>query len=221
MQPEIPHLIYLFRFDGARENDEFSNLMRGDIPTQYAGIEMKVGPGWVPDFLMIQCNKQYNRCQFTLIELEATETQARISARKYLPESSANIVDAFHGYLKKVLSQCRTTADARRQDFDRLRDFLLKEPQVEVRTAGSLRNSTDFVESLPLIDSSGESVRARERSTSADAIVRFAGELRLTPHQHKMLSRTLRILDAAVRGVDHSGATLKSWLISRTQPLRQ
>ena len=86
---------YLLRFDGAKENDEFFDTarQRPDV-VYYAGSEMRVGT-WIPDGIRVRLSEpsgELATIDIVLIELEPTDVQARISARKYLPESSNVIV---------------------------------------------------------------------------------------------------------------------------------
>ena len=108
----------LFRIDGAKENDAFFAAMRSSASLVYAGLDFRVGSaGWVPDLVMVSVAEPPRRCSLTLIELEATESVALISSRRYLPENSAEILAAFMAYLGRVIRQCRSTADARGSEF--------------------------------------------------------------------------------------------------------
>jgi hypothetical protein len=143
----------LFRLDMAKDNDEFLALRRTrHVDHVYSGTPMKVGPGWIPDFLEPLIDHDSDTCRLTLIELEATEIAARASWRKYLPEPSSEIMRAFLGYLDTVISQCRSTADPRLDAFDGLKEIVVSTSTVVVHTAGALRTSPDLLEDLPLID---------------------------------------------------------------------
>src|SRR5438552_1857138 len=145
--------IYLFRVDGAKDNDAFFASMRSSVSHAYAGVDFRVGgAGWVPDLVRVIVDDPPDRCSLTLIELEATESVALMSCRKYLPENSADILKAFNDYLDRVIRQCRSSADTREADFAGLKAVLSEISQVTVTTAGALRSSTSFVEELALID---------------------------------------------------------------------
>jgi len=145
--------VYLFRIDGAKDNDDFFAAMRPLVAQVYAGIEFRVGAaGWIPDLVRVIVEEPPDQCSLTLIELEAIDYVAWVSCRKYLPESSAYILSAFSDYLERVIRQCRSTADPRESEFANLKSVLSQASQVTVTTAGALRAGTGFVEELPLID---------------------------------------------------------------------
>src|SRR5262245_39404254 len=107
-------IAYLFRIDGAKDNDAFFSALRPEMAHVFAGVEFRVGAGgWIPDLVRIIAEETSDRYSLTLIELEATESVALISCRKYLPEKSVDILAAFDDYLSRVIRQCRSTADAR------------------------------------------------------------------------------------------------------------
>lgn len=213
---------YLLRFDGARDNDEFFEAARRESEVvYYAGIEMRVGP-WIPDAIRVCLSDvpgQPASIQIVLIELEPTDVQARISARKYLPEASSAVIQSLVEYLERVETQCRGTGDQRLPQFQRLAAALRSVGGIQVSSAGHCRDCRKPVETVALIDS-GCASAVQPRPAPAPAEFVFGGDLVLTPAQHKILARTIRVLDATVRGHDHSAATLKNWLAHRTQPLR-
>ncbi len=214
---------FLFRLDGAKDNDEWFDAARKDPDVAYyAGLEMKVGPGWVPDGVHVHCNEREGHiaCEITLVELEPTDSQARVSARKYLPEPSSEIVQTLLQYLVRIESQCRASGDPRLQQIQRLGAALRSADQIRVKTSAFLRDSIKSLETFPLIDSGRAYSIVVAPDPPPTGAFDFRGDLVLTATQHKILARAIRILDATVRGQDHSGATLKNWLISRTQPLR-
>lgn len=212
---------YLFRLDGAKDNDEFMQLSLSEgVEQVYSGVEMKVGPGWIPDFIEAVCNSTESACVVTLIELEATEAAALISARKYLPENSSDILRRLDLYIGRVVEQCQTTADPRRAAFADLKEFLSQARAITVYTAGALRTSRSFVENLPLIDQPQSGQVVRPVRGTMDHSIDFQGERSLVPHDRKTLFRALLVLDGVVRERDHSGAALKNWLTHRTQPLK-
>lgn len=211
---------YLFRLDMAKDNDKFLVLRRvRQIDHVYSGTPIKVGPGWIPDFIEVVVDADSSSCRLTLIELEATEIPARASCRKYLPEPSSEVLRAFGDYLDTVISQCRSTADPRIDAFDKLHVLFANSSTIAVHTAGGLRTSADFVEDLPLIDQSERltvSVTAPAQSPSSFL---FQGERRLTRAESNGVRRAIRLLHAVVIGRDHSGGTMKSWRNLRHKPL--
>lgn len=214
-------LTYLFRLDGARDNDEFLQLsLSQGINLVYAGVEMKIGRGWVPDFLEVSGDFENRTCVVRLIELEATEISALVSTRKYLPEDSSRILKAFDLYLDRVVDRCRTTSDPRRDDFVRLKNLLLEAKSISVRTAGALRTSRQFIEDLLLMDQPQSEQITRIQKHSTPQSFTFFGERSLSPRDRKSLFRTLLILDGVIRERDHSAARVGGWLAHRTQPLK-
>lgn len=214
-------LTYLFRLDGAKDNDGFLQLsLSQGIDRAYAGVEMKIGMGWVPDFVEVSSDFENKVCVVKLIELEATEVSAFVSARKYLPEDSSRILMAFDSYLDRVVDQCRITSDPRRDDFIRLKNLLLEAKSISVRTAGALRTSRQFIEDRPLIDQPQPEQIIRTQKHSTPQSFTFNREGSLSPRDRKNLFRTLLILDGVIRDRDHSAARVKSWLGLRTQPLK-
>jgi len=220
---------FLFRFDGAKENDGFlkSTLDRG-IKNVYAGVAMEVGPGWVPDFLMVSCDWVKGHCTLTLIELESRRAEALASSRKYLPEDSTEILSAFHNYLNRVLTQCRSTADPRISVIEDLRESLKKAQKIIIETACALRSDPTYLERLPLTDQPQTSalryshLSPRETLTTSSASpLTFEGRLILTRDQTVGLNRAIVILDAVVRQHEHSAARLKAWLDPKRNPLRK
>jgi hypothetical protein len=74
--------VYLFRIDGAKDNDEYFANMRSSVAHAYAGVEFRVGKvGWIPDLVRVVIEASPDRCTLTLIELEQTESVALISCR--------------------------------------------------------------------------------------------------------------------------------------------
>jgi hypothetical protein len=63
---------FLFRIDGAKDNDAFFNALRPSMSFVYAGVDIQVGSsGWSPD--LIKCSLgETNQFKLTLIELDAT-----------------------------------------------------------------------------------------------------------------------------------------------------
>ncbi len=203
---------YLFRLDMAKDNDEFLALRRGhQVEHVYSGTPMKVGPGWIPDFVEVAVDADADTCRLTLIELEATEIPARAACRKYLPEGSSDVVRVFLEYLNTVISQCRSTADPRLEALDELKGILASRSAISVHTAGGLRTSADFVEDLPLIDQPEPLTVPVTAPVGPSSSFSFHGELRLTRAESDGVRRALRILHAVVVGRDHSGGTMKSW----------
>lgn len=214
---------YLFRFDGSRENDRFMELGREGTDLVFAGKELRLGPspGWIPDYLRVTVEDEGERCRIAIIELEADAGAARIAARKYLPEPSQAILDTFLRYLERASNHCRSTADPRLALLERLQRTLVTSPLVRVVTVGCQRHSVQPVEELPLIDQ-GLSLPEKRRRPETDSTPArpLSGQATLSPIEHKHLFRTILVLDAVVRGWDKSGASLRAWRNSRTQPLR-
>ncbi len=220
---------YLFRFDGAKDNDGFfkSTRERG-TDHAYAGLTMEVGPGWIPDFLTVSLDEEKEQCTLVLIELEAKRADALVSSRKYLPESSGNILNAFRSYLDRVIAQCSSTADSRGLAIESLRAFLQKAQRVRVETACALRSDPTYLERLPLLDQPqtgaliyGHSFKRELSGTSRTPEMVFEGHLTLSRNETIGLNRAVLILDAIVRQQDHSDADLKAWISPKRNPLRK
>jgi len=215
---------YLFRIDGAKDNDVFFNALRPSVSNIYAGLDLQLGSkGWVPDFVKIIVGDSWRHFSLTIIELEATDSVALISCRKYLPEQPTAIIQSFCEYLSRVIRQCRSTADSRKEEFERLKASLLAAKQVTITTAGALRSSIDFVEELALINQlQPEVVPFPSTRTNPDVKNRtFRGIVLLSADEAKALGRTILVLDAVVRKCDHSAATFKTWRAQhRSQPLK-
>ena len=215
---------FLFRFDGARENDEFLEHARSQGHLVYEGLAMQLQHGWIPDFVEVPLHGETEdgpACAVTIVELEGTAGVALVSARKYLPESSQDILSTFRQYLQRVLQRCRSTADLRVEDIQRVHDVLARSTEISIWSAGALRQPPQVVERLPLTDqgrgSAGTSI-APEGKRMPDPL---AGEMSLSPRHHKNLSRSILILDAVARGWDKSDASLRAWRNLRSQPLRR
>ena len=220
---------YLFRFDGAKDNDEFFNSARGrGISNVYAGFEMEIGPGWIPDFLLVSRDDAKGHCTLTLIELESRRMDALVSSRKYLPESSTEIFKTFHNYLGRVLAQCRSTADPRISVVEDLQGFLGRAEKIVIETACALRSDPAYLECLPLADQPQVSAVRYSHSSGKESFaslsvspLAFEGHLILTRDQTVGLNRAIVILDAVVRQHEHSAARLKAWLAPNRNPLRK
>lgn len=216
------HRAFLFRFDGARENDEFLEHARSQGHLVYSGIEMKLTRGWIPDFIEVLLDDNAVECSLSIYELESTETVALVSARKYLPESSQDILESFRQYLDRVLRRCRSTADPRTGEIQQLLDALGRAAQTRIWTAAALRRPPRTVEKLPLIDQDllfgrRDSAIGPQAHNEANSL---RGELSLSSREHKTISRSVLILDAVTRGWDKSDASLRAWRNLRSQPLR-
>ncbi|GEM_PF-1213446 len=211
---------FLFRFDGAQENDAFLEQARSNGHLVYAGLAMQLHRGWIPDFIEVSLDDESHAYSVTIIELESTASAALISARKYLPESSQEVLSTFREYLRRALQRCRSTADPRIEDIKEIDDALTGRSPITIWTAGALREPPHLVEKLPLIDHGGGL-----HSSVVDAQIEprtgtLEGQLSLSPRDHKTFSRSILILDAVVRGWDKSDASLRVWRNLRTQPLR-
>ncbi|HSY52952.1 MAG TPA: hypothetical protein VK785_00815 [Opitutaceae bacterium] len=216
--------VYLFRIDGSKDNDAFFDALSPSAAHVYAGIDFRVGTvEWIPDFVKVDVDDSGSRCSLTLIELEATESEALRSCRKFLPENSTAIVGALVNYLGRVIRQCQQTADRRANDFRRLRALLSEMKHVKVSTAGALRSSTQFVEDMLLIDqpkfdATPRPIQNEDRGSDAR---KFLGKMRLGAGDAKAVARCVMILDAIVRGRDHSVAIFRTWRAqNRSQPLK-
>ncbi len=186
---------YLFRIDGAKDNDAFFDGARLAACNVYAGVDFRAGAcGWIPDFVRVIVGDPPDIRRLTLIELEATESAAIISCRKYLPEKSDSIVQAFHEYLDRVIRLCRSWADSRESEFANLKGILQQIGPITVTTAGAMRSSTHFVEELPLIDQPNFTMRQPHVQLDQDIKERvFHGVLRLSQKEAKGLVRCVKI----------------------------
>ena len=217
-------MTYLFRIDMNRDNDAFFNTRKSSASHVYSGIGVSVGSSsdWIPDLIEIIAAESGD---FTLrlIELEAKESEARISSRKYLPEIPEKIISSFLEYIEKVIRDCRSRADSRENEFLKLKVMLSKAEKIFVTSAGALRSSTVFVEELSLI---GQPTGIVQNQTNekilCDEVQNFKGTLRLSGDKAAFLGRAILILDAVIRQCDHSDATFKGWRqTDRTQPLKK
>jgi len=209
---------FLFAFDGATDNHRYRDFARERGFEVFAGRELRLGPspGWKPDCMRVVAEDR--RYTLAIVELEADANAARISARKYLPESSRSVLAAFQSYLDGVCKDCRRRADPRLAQIVTLMERLRDCDRLVVMTAGCQRDSFEPIEELPLIDQERE-----PRAMQPDAVKKtrlLTGEVTLSPVEHKDLFRTVLILDAVVRGWDKSGASLRAWRNLRKQPLK-
>lgn len=212
---------FLFRFDGSPENDAFLEEARSQGHLVYAGISMQLEHGWILDFLEAVLSRNETSCALAIVELEAKPSTARVSARKYLPESSSELVANFCRYLVRVIDRCRASADPRAENIQALYDVLVRPSAVvSVWTVGALRQAPYFVERLPLIDQ-GALPESSDWRPQQGLQRSLGGKVTLSPRNHKTLSRSILILDAIVREWDKSDATLRAWVNLRSQPLRQ
>jgi hypothetical protein len=212
---------FLFRIDNARDNDEFMNLRRerhGD--RLFSGTAIKIGPGWIPDYIELSVDEGKNEIRLTLIELEANEGTARASCRKYIPEPSAAIVEAFHAYLDTVLAQCRLTADPRLDGFRQLKETLVRSTKVIVQTAGAIRNSPDFIELYPLLDQPIQNPIGGAHATADEqSQIQLEGQRSLSRLEIDGVRRAVRLLYAVAAGKDDNGGLWKSHKNLRRKPL--
>jgi hypothetical protein len=211
---------FLFRLDGSKDNDTFFELRRNQgVDDVYSGTPLKIGPGWIPDLVEVKADTGARLVTITLIELEASETVAKESSRKYLPEASTQIIESLVGYLNGVIAQCRQTADPRAEKFQNLLQFISDGPSFAVRTAAALRNAPSFVEDFPLIDqpSSTGSLASHQRMTTN--LFLFEGSKLLSRTESNGAIRAIRMFDDVIHARDLSGGTFRSWLKSRVQLL--
>jgi hypothetical protein len=208
----------------SKDNDAFFNARRVSASHVYSGISFSVGSSsdWIPDLIEIVVAESGD-LTLRLIELEAKESEALISSRKYLPENPEKITSAFQEYIGKAIRDCRSRADSREDEFVRLETILSKAEKIFVTSAGALRSLSDFVEELPLIDQPNGLTRTQSAEKILHEEVRnFSGTLPLSGDQAANLGRAILILDAVIRQCDHSDATFKAWRQSdRTQPLKK
>ena len=178
---------------------------------------MKIGFSWVPDYVEVTHDPEETSVSIVIIELEATEGQARISSRKYLPESCINIATTFMAYLDRVLQICQSTADSRIEPIQRLRDALDSSHSVAISTAAALRSAGDFVEHLPLIDCPLQTMRPVLRLAAAPVVAQrdwLGGELVVSRADRENLVRAILLVDFVVQD-HHSDATLRTWVPKR------
>jgi hypothetical protein len=204
---------FLFRLDSSRDNDAFMMLRRASHGDRlYSGIAMKVGPGWIPDFIEVNVDNDTNIAFLTLVELEATEIVARASCRKYIPEGSASVAAVFSRYLDAVLAQCRATADPRLGTFQSLKNSISGATKIVVQTACALRTSSDFLEIFPLLNQHDCAVvQVVPEKTDREQPLLFEGNLPFSRDEADDLRRVVHVLHSVVTGKDHGGGKLKGW----------
>ena len=215
---------YLFRIDMNKDNDAFFNKSKTSASYVYAGIMMGVGSSsdWIPDLIEVIITES-NGIKLRLIELEAQESSARISSRKYLPESSVSILQTFCDYLERIIKDCRSRADSRENAFLELKTTLSGAKEIRVTSVGALRSTAAFVEELPLIDQPKNLSQTKtvEKILQEDS-PSFQGILKLSGDRAATLGRAILILDAVIREQDHSDAKFKTWRAQdRSQPLKR
>ncbi len=180
---------------------------------------MLIGPGWIPDLVEAEADGDWTSCTITLVELEGSEITARASCRKYIPESSIEIVQRFLSYLESVLAQCKATADPRLGALRSFREALVGGLPTIVRTAGALRSSSEFLEVHALRDQPEQLSTISSPATVDGHSFEFEGMRSFSREETDGLRRAVRILHAVVTGNDHSNATLHSWGNLRRKPL--
>jgi hypothetical protein len=215
---------YLFRIDGAKDNDKFFNSLKPSMSYVYAGVDIQIGSsGWSPDFIKISVSES-KTLTLTLIELDATESVARANCRKYLPENLTDIVRSFCEYLERVIRASRSSAHPHEEEFIKLKTALSKSEQIVVLTARALRSSIDFLEEFSLIDQPEkivqmQSVQEISHENNSEQTPDFRGTLRLNAEKAKALGRPILILDAAIRQQDHSDGEFRGWRNNATNKL--
>jgi hypothetical protein len=211
---------YLFRIDMAADNDRFMELNRDTVSGMYAGIDLRIGSNWAPDFVRLTVDDD-GGVFLTIIELEARAVSARISGRKYLPEDPTPIVQAFDAYLGRVIDSCRSSADPRERVFRDLRVRLRGSAAVTIHAAGALRSSREYVEKHPLLYQTDSRPVFRQKKPTQDTASSLPLNDRLSSKEVKWLFRTIAVLDAVVRGKDHSNAMYRAWRAQeKSQPLK-
>jgi hypothetical protein len=210
---------YLFQVDSAKENRFFFEGMHKSLSESvyFRGLDFKVGP-WTPDGIRVDLTFDSQQCSLTLIELEAIESTALKSSRKYLPEESVKICSAFIDYLDRVIKDCDARADQREFQIEQLKKLLSQNIPITVKTAGALRSDTTFLAEAVLTDqangpeanaASGYHLHATRKIVSKELAMR--GRLRLSPEESKGLRRCIQILDAIIRERDFSNTIFRHW----------
>jgi hypothetical protein len=211
---------FLFRLDGSKENDDFFRCRRGDDGCiAYSGTALSIGPGWIPDLIEVNVGEDPPCFTVTLIELEAVEITARVSCRKYLPESSTDIIQKLAAYLDIVRRQCQATADPRLAAFDSLAASLPTMRRFVVRSGGALRSSSGLLEVHDLLDQPGRVSIPYVPTANVARSSSFGGTRSFSREETDALRRTVRILHAVMTGHDHSSGTVHSWRNLRRKPL--
>jgi len=215
--------VYLFQTDAKKENRHFFEGMHKASPEAiyFRGLDFGTGR-WKPDGVRIdlEIDAAPLRCSLVLIELEATESKALESARKYVPESSTDICNAFTKYLDCILKDCDSRADPREAQFVLLMEALKQNVPVQVKTAAALRSSTTFLEVTTFSDKARLS---RFDETTHNHIINegiierrpflFRNICKYSAEESKALRRCILILDAIIRQEDHSVASVSNWLM--------
>ncbi len=229
MKEENVTSIYLFQIDSAKENRHFFESVRDSSPNSvyFRGLDFRVGP-WTPDGVRVDLEMgETPQCTLVLIELEAAETTALRSSRKYLHENSTVICSDFMQYLHRIIKDCDSRADSRELNIALLIDALKQNIPVTVKTAAALRSSNTFLEESLLTDQASPSrshvtphyyIPAEERTGHKQPLLHehpvMQGVLKLDPEQSKSLRRCVLILDAIIQEKDHrSRAIFNSWRI--------
>jgi hypothetical protein len=203
---------------------------------------MQLEHGWIPDIVQVRLDALKRSLELTLIELEATEANALISSRKYLPEDKATVISRFDSYLGIVLKECRRTGDPRRQAIEQLLTFVRSHPATEVFAAAALRKGARLLECRPLVNHA-EQMAALDAEESAlvldprvgvnqDEVAQathprsggidqptFEGTLQLTRRESETIKRAILIVDAVIRDVGASDAALRKWCQIQTKRL--
>ena len=134
-----------------------------------------------------------------------------VSARKYLPEEPSSVIETFKEYLGTIIKECRRTADSRKEELENLRVFLTHGANIQICAAAALRDSTEFVEVLPLMLQVASSPVPRITHPNVTSGFEAKGKRVLTRREAEVLQRTIWILHAVISGQDDSGASLEAW----------
>jgi hypothetical protein len=141
------------------------------------------------------------------------------SARKYLPEDPAAIIQVVTGYLRTVIAQCRVTADPRLKEIEKLLALFSSAERIPVFAAAGLRDSGELFEVLPLLNQQTSPLPRRDFAPSSEVEnFRLMGRRTLSPEEANRLRRIVRILDAVITGTDDSGASYGSRRGARVKP---
>lgn len=219
--------VCLFRTDMAKDNDEYMSLAsESNYDLQIAGVSIKIGKEWVPDFLQVDIiNNDIKRIELTIIELESLRQDAVISSSKYLPEDQKSIIEEFRRYLEIVGKQCHSTADPREEKIHFLQNLIDSGCPVYIYTAACLRDKLKPVERLPLIDYHLVQYEPSEHALNTfrlveDEFLTKKGKARVTRKNAELFQRCIYFVDAVIRDEDVTESTITRWLRRRNLPLK-
>ncbi len=216
--------IFLFQTDCAENNNAFFKSQKDVAVVFYRGAGLQIGSApWIPDGIRVDLIEgQFGSCLLTLLELEATRSEALKSSRKYLSEDRGAILFAFREYLRRKIADCKSTADPREESLTHLENAFRGMIPVVVKTAGALRSSTWNGQLEEELTIAGNSLHYQPHDSRLDEDLTTEEDLRQAPllrgnfrldvEKARALRRCFLILDAVIRQDDHSSATIHSWL---------